>query len=242
MLNLKSVIKTKEIEFLCHPELKGIIPEPIPAKKTLPDWYKKMPTRIQPGYEATIKRCPPVLDALTLDWMIPLVADLKVKSNHDGSQISFDSRSGLTLVQRHGMEQITSEKSPNPIMPAQPLKFINYWYIKVPKEYSILFVSPLNWEEKRFTCMPGMVNCDNYHNIVNFPFIWNEMNYTGIVKAGTPLVQAIPIKRDSLIKKSSCKPVNKKYMEKIDKTEKKQSIHMSYYRDFIWKPSKKENS
>lgn len=236
---LKSVIKTPEIEFLCYPEFKDIIPEPKPANKSLPDWYKKLPQYTNGIQGETIKRCPPFLDALTLGWTIPLAADLKVKVNDDGSQIDFDSRVNFSLVEKHGMEQITSEKSPNPICPVQPLKFINRWMIKVPKDYSVLFVSPFKNEETRFTCMPGVVHCDEYNNFVNFPFIFNVRNYEGIIEAGTPLVQAIPIKRDTLIKKSSVRSINENEMKEHEKTLRKQRVHMSYYRDFIWKPKLK---
>lgn len=238
---LKSVVKTSEIEFLCRPEFKDIIPEPTPANKHLPDWFKKLPQYSNGLGSNTVKRCPPFLDALTLGWMIPLAADLMFKINDDGSKIGFDSRVSFNLVERHTMDQITSKKSPNPICPVQPLKFVNYWMIKVPKDYSVLFVSPFNNEETRFTCMPGVVHCDEYNNFIHFPFIFNVRNCEGIIRAGTPLVQAIPIKRDTFIKKSNARSINKKEMEEYKKTEKKQCVHMSYYRNFIWKPKLKSD-
>ena len=59
----------------------------------------------------------------------------------------------------------------------------------------------MNRPDSRFTCISGIVDCDGHKEYVNFPFFFNTPNYTGIVKAGTPLVQVIPIKRDELMKK-----------------------------------------
>jgi len=122
------------------------------------------------------------------------------------------------------------------------MKFINFWYIKIPKDYSALFVPPLNRPDPRFQCISGMVD-DTYMGngdleAINFPFFFNIPNYTGIIKAGTPLVQMILIKRDSVLESSrriQVKSATPKDIELVKRTRRRRSSHESYYRDNLWK-------
>jgi hypothetical protein len=41
------------------------------------------------------------------------------------------------------------------------------------------------------------VDTDTYKAPVNFPFVLNDVKWQGLIPAGTPMVQVIPIKRDS---------------------------------------------
>ena len=56
----------------------------------------------------------------------------------------------------------------------------------------------------------------------------------GIVEAGTPMIQAIPIKRDGLITKSRIRQFNKEDHADLENTRKRRKSHESIYRDFIW--------
>lgn len=234
---LKSLFKTPEIEFLCEPEDYGVIPEPFPSRKFLPDWYKALPSKRNKENtleNGTLKRCPPFLDAMTVGWIIPLVSDVEIISNGDASGINYKWNFYKTVIENHTQDQITTQESPNPNLPKPPLKFLNYWYIKVPKGWSVLFVPPINRPDPRFTCLSGLVDVDGYHEYINFPFFFNQPNYTGILKAGTPLVQAIPIKRSNICKDYSTRVVNKKEKAEIELTRRKRTSRPSLYRETIW--------
>jgi hypothetical protein len=138
------------------------------------------------------------------------------------------------MVENHGKDQISSEKSPNPANPRPPMKFMNYWMIRAAPGYSLLFVPPLNRPDPRFTCMSGMVDSDGYFEYVNFPFLFNEPNFHGIIPAGTPLVQVIPIKRDSLNLKETTKQMSPKDIDLRALTRRKRQSHESHYRDNVW--------
>lgn len=201
---LKTFFKNHEIEFMCEEQDYGIIPAPFPAKKEIPDWFKGLPPKLgNKGFQtSTVKRCMPFLDALCVGYIIPLVADVEFVVNSDASGLDYKSNFYKPVVQNHVMEQITSEKSPNPLLPRPPIKFLNYWYIKTPPDYSLLFVPPLNRIETRFTCFSGIVDSPYYEKeYINFPFVFNEKNFSGIIEAGTPLMQVIPIKKDNLLDK-----------------------------------------
>ena len=108
-----------KIEFFCHQEDWDVIPNPYPAKKLMPDWYKSLPPKIgDKGLSSsTAKRCHPFLDALSLGWIIPLAADVEFKTNSDASHVEYKWNFYKTMIENHGMEQITSDKSPNPLSP-----------------------------------------------------------------------------------------------------------------------------
>jgi hypothetical protein len=74
-------------------------------------------------------------------------------------------------------------------------KFENPWIIQTPPGYSCLFVPPFH-KESVLTILPGLVDTDTYANPVNFPFVLNDWSFTGLIPAGTEIVQVIPFKRD----------------------------------------------
>lgn len=237
MFSLKSVIKTPTVEFLCAKEDHGVIPPPVPARKVLPEWFKNLPPKIDNKNKlqnSTIKRCMPVLDALNAGWIIPLAADVEFITNSDASQVSTKSRFAKTLVESHSAAQIAG----HPHLPKPAFKWLNYWMIKLPPGYSMLFVPPLNRYEDRFQCFSGMVD-DTYMGngameYINFPFFFMRENYTGIVKQGTPLVQAIPIKRGRVDETISIMTEADHELHQL--TKRRHSAHESIYRDSLRQP------
>jgi hypothetical protein len=59
-----------------------------------------------------------------------------------------------------------------------------------------MFCNPANRFDLPFQTITGIVDCDKYPGQVHFPFFLKE-GFTGIIPKGTPIVQIIPIKRDS---------------------------------------------
>ena len=234
---LKSVIKTPEIEFLCYQEDVDVIPKPYPARKLMPQWFKKLPQRVEKKNllnNATIKRCAPFIDAMAVGWIIPLAADVDIQTNEDASGVTYNSSFHRDIIENHVMEQITTEQAPNPTFPKPPLKFLNWWAIRVPKDYSVLFIPPINRPEQRFTCFSGFVDCDKYFQFINFPFVFNEPNFTGIIKAGTPLMQVIPIPRSGLIKNYNIRSFEEQDYRDLQKSIRRKNSQESYYRDKLW--------
>ncbi len=234
---LKSVIKTPEIEFLCYEEDYGLIPEPYSSRKFMPEWFKALPPKVNKENKldnSTIKRCAPFLDSMTVGWIIPLVADVEFITNEDAGGVNYKWKFHRTMVENHNYNQVTSDQSPNPNMPKPPMKFLNWWAIKVPPGYSVLFVPPLNRQDSRFTCMSGFVDVDGYFEFINFPFFFHATNYTGILEAGTPLIQAIPIRRDAILTKDKIRKFEKKDHDDLFRTRRTREIHESVYRDKIW--------
>tara|TARA_A100000171_G_scaffold45337_1_gene48971 strand:- start:1306 stop:1812 length:507 start_codon:yes stop_codon:yes gene_type:complete len=76
-------------------------------------------------------------------------------------------------------------------------KFGNKWLIKTPPGYSCLFIHPMNRMEERWKIIEGVVDTDNYVNLINFPFILKKRDKQFLIKQGEPMVQVVPFKRES---------------------------------------------
>jgi hypothetical protein len=172
---------------------------------------------------------------MSIGWIIPLAADVEFVSNNDASGVEYRWTFYKKMIETHNMKQVTTDTVPNPHSPKPPIKFLNYWRIKVPEGYSILFTPPLNRTEFRFQCISGLVDGE-YNEFINFPFFFLEKNYTGIIKAGTPLVQAIVIKKEEF--DTTTRIMNKQDIEDLELTRRRRSSHESYYRDKLWRRMK----
>jgi hypothetical protein len=228
--------RNNQIRFSCEIEHWDIIPKPYLSKKYIPDWFKSLPMRVdnlEKLNNSTVKRCVPFLDAMSIGYIIPLAADVEITTNSDASGISWNSKYFSPIIETHGKQQITSERNPHPKEHLPPLKFMNYWKIQTPPGWSTLFISPINRQDTRFECLGGLVDTDKYTNFINFPFMFTQPNFTGIIIAGTPLVQAIPIKRDTLLNTSVVEEFSEKDYISVDRMKKKLQAHESYYRDYL---------
>ena len=70
------------ISFHAKEEILKVIPHPVPAAKLMPEWFRKLKPMIKSQDQTqagTVKRCMPVLDAVTQGYIIPLWADFHVR-------------------------------------------------------------------------------------------------------------------------------------------------------------------
>jgi len=191
------------IVFRCPPELDGILPRPIPAVRGLPDWFKAMPNKAFSrtlGEEVlTMKKCPPVIDAMTCGFLMPLACDLKVENG----EFSWDrdvprgigaySRSPLHF---HDGSQVAG--SPFFDEDRYIIKFNNFWTIELPPGYSLLVTHPVNRDDLPFTTLAGLVDVDLYSlAFVHFPARWRDPDFNGTLPRGTPVAQCLPIRRET---------------------------------------------
>jgi hypothetical protein len=174
---------------------------PVPGVKAVPEWYKKMKTSFTNnktgGKEVqdtqTIKRCMPVLDAMTTGYIMKTYTDITVKNNDGviGFEWAYDTQDTITF---HPAYQLINYR--NLDLPHGAPKLRNPWGIKTPRGYSCLFISPPHRPACGIRILEGIVDTDNYSNSVQFPFLVDE-GFEGTIPAGTPIAQVIPFKRDS---------------------------------------------
>ena len=170
---------------------------PQPASKHIPDWYKETQSYFSGVKKpigdgtttATIKRCIPVFDAITSGYIITTIVDVYV-SVKEGKQ--WFEWPVLEPMGFHHVEQAMK----HPKFNGQDIpKWISPWAISTPKNWSCLFVPPLHRENALFTALPGIVDTDSYKAPINFPFTMNDTKFEGLIEAGTPIVQVIPLYR-----------------------------------------------
>ena len=216
------------IEFIADNELVEVVPEPTIAGKYMPEWFKGLKILTEERSDdkmpvPSAKRCLPMLDAMTAGYVMRTAADIHVVTNHDCSIIEAATKTGsiISAVEKHSWSQVRSEMWDKKIAKQEPLKFINYWGIKTRPGYSCLFQTLPNHLSKDFMCLSGIVDTDRYPKQVNFPAIWLTPNFDGTLKAGTPLVQVIPFKRDKFPKVITRAKTKAEYklFEKLDRMQ-----------------------
>ncbi|APX10450.1 hypothetical protein [Tateyamaria omphalii] len=189
-----------DIEFLCPPDLAGKIPEPAPAARFLPDWFRNLDRDMGmkdahglPGL--TVRACLPVADVMAQGWIIPTPYDIWTTPDPATGAIQFhwDADAAFTPIDMHHPGQIGA---PNPPFEnTMPLKLMNPWRVKLSPGWSATFLHPVNHFELPFTAFAGTVDCDALDVPVNVPFFWTGRSPDIRLPAGSPMVQVIPFER-----------------------------------------------
>lgn len=226
------------IEFYCHEDVFGAIPEPKPAQKNLPEWFKNLAPIS--NYEETdsfgnpvmsAKKCLPLLDGMSMGFTMPLMGEIRVRTNHNCSQMEITNPPNFVVAEFHKAHQVGGQ---NKLKSKQgdPVKFINRWAIKTAPGWSTLFIPPMNVFNSPFTCLSALVDTDKYPKEVNFPAVWTLPDANICLKAGTPLVTAIPINREvfkAFKKNPKIRPMNAKDLKIVNTIQKAQSIRNHVY-------------
>lgn len=168
---------------------------PVLATKHIPQWYKETKGFLPDGKmsannQLTIKKCMPILDAMTAGFIIPTPVDIWVEKKDGNIQYHVGLASRIETHPQH--QSYLHPKANGHETP----KYINSWSIRTPKGYSSLFIPPMHNPNPWFECFPGIVDTDNYFHTVHFPFVLKDTNFEGCIPAGTPMIQVIPFKRD----------------------------------------------
>lgn len=230
---------------------------PTPIAQEMPEWWKTMPSyggyrNTQPNereinnegeYNSTIKRCVPIMDSLSLGYVIKTDQDIYVKIDevkNDAGEIIGSTfrtvwRGGIAngkQLEGHPFGQAKGHPLAKQYEGRDIFKYISPWHIVTPPGYSVLFMPPMNNPNGFFTALPGVVDTDAYTNIVNFPFVIERNEWEGIIPAGTPVVQVFPFKRESW--KLETEATDKD----IERMNRQQRIFNTYiksvYRRFFW--------
>jgi hypothetical protein len=182
---MKKIVKFKSVQ----PDLD--IPHPTPAYKKIPEWYRTSKQSID-GID-TIKKCVPFLDSMTSGYTITLASDIYFNKGE------IQDLAKINVVESHLDGQLGNLKIPSEYYKTV-YKWTNFFITKTPKGYSTLFSHPLNRIDLPFYSFSGIVDTDKFPLETNFPFLIKK-DFVGIIPAGTPIAQAIPVKRETWISK-----------------------------------------
>jgi hypothetical protein len=180
---------------------------PVPASKKIPQWYKDLASyggtstdlsdlnpindRSADGSNVSTKLCLPFLDAMISGYMYLLEDDIGVDLSDDGSPIVSWNKN-KPLIDKRPFVDLAIPSDCHPIHFGIKMN----WYYQTPKGYSLLFTHPMNRPELPFYIPSAIVDSDIWGLPAFIPFFIKK-NFIGTIKKETPIVQMIPIKRDS---------------------------------------------
>ena len=207
---------------------------PLASKKLMPQWFKNIPQFVKHNDDEiqSVKKCIPFLDAMTAGYTLLTHVDVIIEQSEDG-EVSLpyidDKHKELINIHKpievHPSAQVVGSAFENMTI----LKYMSPWIIETPKDYSMLFLPLINQLESPIIPLVGLVDSDEYTNVINFPFIHVELQRGGKVfmPAGTPICQMIPIKRDNWSSKITL--LDKQELKKAKKQREKMSDDRTDY-------------
>jgi hypothetical protein len=201
---------TSIVKFITlFPKMVDAFPPPEPASKYLPEWYKKLdsyldndPTPVGGSQKITAKKCLAIFDILTSGYILTLPFDVYIDTT-DGKQIfdipKYANSIGVTPISgNHDLAQIGT-------YPIDKEKYIDFlfrlnliWLVKTEPGYSTLFLPPQHRDDCPLFGFSAIIDTDTFVSDGLFSFFVKK-NFKGTVKKGTPLIQAIPFKRDDFV-------------------------------------------
>ena len=210
-----------KINFRCDPALIDLLPRPVPAKAALPDWLRQMAPRVPSAVHQrsirTVKQCPPFVDAMAHGFMILLPCNVAVQDGQFSWNwpvpplaVTGHPRAPLSF---HVPEQI--EHSPLAQGRQVAIKFNSFWTIALEAGWSLMVVHPINRADLPFRVITGLVDADRFHDVgINFPAIWTDPGFSGVLPRGTPVAQCYPVPREAptLV----CEPMSGAHIERYD--------------------------
>lgn len=178
--------------------------KPRPLKNNIPQWYKDSDSWIGGkmfgrGYNPDIKLCMSFYDALTAGYSVELFQDIYVsKDIHGNPRLDVSEQTPLgppaNMLNREMNHKLPIPEGFHHQMYTWNLPFS----VITPKGYSTMWIHPLNRFDLPFYSTSGIVDSDGFSLNGNLPF-YIKKDFEGIIPKGTPIIQVIPLKRDSWI-------------------------------------------
>lgn len=183
---------------------------PSPVKNNIPEWYRRAESNIfdPNGKELPgLKKCMPFMDTMITGYFIKIPVNIYVNEKNNDSSLSslFNNKTELS-IRWDGPPEYQDLISERPTelgqtMPRPAGHYKNHltlrgdWAIKLPRGWSLLMTPPLNRYDLPFTTSSGIIDSDKFISPGNIPFFIKK-GFSGVIPAGTPFVQLIPIKRE----------------------------------------------
>jgi hypothetical protein len=192
--------KKHRINIFEYAKTEDWIPDLEPIRLSLPEWWKDSDLWVGgspkiEGYGSNkgLKACVPFLDSMLYGYTIKLWTDCMVEFKDNNQVITWMNMPDPINLRNKD----TNNKIPVPVG-CGPEHFV--WnipyYFKTPNGYSLLITHPFNRNDLPFVGLTGLVDSDSTMYPGKYPFFLKN-NFQGIIPAGTPIAQVVPIKRDN---------------------------------------------
>ncbi|MCK0197430.1 hypothetical protein MWN34_10945 [Ancylobacter sp. 6x-1] len=192
-----------KIVFRCDPALADHLPRPVAAGDALPDWLRRMPVTARSELTGqavrTVKQCPPFVEAMRTGFLMPLPCDVRVEAGRfewdwqiPGPSVREHPRAPLAF---HVPAQLSGMPGHDPRHAA--IKFNSFWTIELEPGWSLFATHPANREDLPFRTLTGLVHADLFNDAgINFPALWTEPDFSGVLPKGLPVVQCFAVPRE----------------------------------------------
>lgn len=178
-----------------------VVPPPKPASLYKSEWWKESPAfyDTQDLYKTyaekiTIKHCVPFRDLMFAGYIQESWQDIHFDVSQDGLSVDYTFPMEPAILSHR---DIVSMPVGEEFLPFEFTIKVP-WMPATPPGWSVLVTQPFNRPELPFYSPGGIIDTDTLNNTAgpgNFP-IYLKKNAPKIIKAGTPLYQIIPFKRD----------------------------------------------
>ncbi len=180
---------------------------PVPAVKTIPEWYRKA-LRFVPdqttgkpmelpdggGKIPTYKACPALFDVIGTGYVYRTPCDIEFTEDRAGVIHArvLDEQYKEFLWEREPLPQFVSPAGYH----QKHFAWWPDWAVELPEGYSALYMHPPNRFELPFLTTSGIVDNDKVFMPGTMPFFFLK-GMSGILPAGTPYSQILPFRREN---------------------------------------------
>lgn len=225
-----------EIVFTDIENGEGVLNKPKPSSEYIPDWYKQAKAYTDPSGKkaptldgtpySTVKKCMPLWDMMTAGYIIETPYDIYVRQTPDGPYWQWGNNDAIAF---QSMEQ--TQNHPNFRDINYAVRIVHPWSITTPKGWSILIMQPAHRELSPISILPGIVDTDDYSLPFNMFIKLVDPKFEGMIEAGTPFAQIIPLKRESWKSKLGGQKERNKY---ASDSRKFGTVFFDRYKKFWW--------
>jgi hypothetical protein len=194
-----------KIEFIPSSKEHGlVVPMPRPASEYLPRWYSDMkmfaPDNTPKVFNGkpsniTIKACAPFLDSLEAGYIQETWCDIWFDNDTPSGEVSYSFASSPRIISSRPSSSIPMK---NDYYYSTEFTWLQSWVPKTPKGWSVLITQPFNNPDSPFFTTTGIIDSDVFYHARSgqHPFYLRK-GFSGLIPAGTPMYQIIPIKREN---------------------------------------------
>jgi hypothetical protein len=203
--------KNKKISFRPSTEKSELLTNhPSPGYHHIPEWFKKQKLFSnnendyfkafkKSRFAKTFKMCTPLVDSISSGYMFTLPVDIAVLnvSTNGGYVPQITWHVSWQVVDPQPKEVLGQYPVPDGFYP-QMFRWHPEWIVETPTGYSLWITHPSHRYDLPFITINSFVDTDKHPNALMFPFFIKQ-GFEGIIEKGTPIVQVIPIKRESWV-------------------------------------------
>jgi len=181
-------------------------PEPIPASRLVPKWYRDQPGSIDDAkflpmgnVSSTVKRCMPVFDYMTAGYLILCPCDIYIDATNP-EKIEWSvpitlKQFAVDMISKHDVLQYSHYPIDKELYHKDLFRIMPFYSVGTEEGYGSIFMNPVHKDSSPFYAMGAFVDTDKFISDGHLSFLVRK-NFKGVIKQGTPLVQVIPVKRE----------------------------------------------